>query len=150
MLKRIIFSIFLCLFIGLAFAACASKPPEPASNVLKVSNGKLAKTFTAQDLKTLGETQVAINGVTYLGVPLTKVLQSANIDPAGLTAVKAAASDGFTANYDPTLFNREDTIVAYARLDGALTADEAPFRMVLPAEGGKMNPRKLTDIIAIP
>jgi len=140
----------LCLFLALAMAACAPNAQEPAVNGLKVSDGKVTKTFTAADLKTLAEEQVAINGVSYFGVPLTVLLQATGIDPAALTAVKAVASDGFSANYDPALFGRKDTIVAYARVDGPLGDDEAPFRMVLPAEGGKMNPRQLTEIVAIP
>ena len=47
-------------------------------------------------------------------------------------------------------FSREDTLVAYARVDGPLAEDEGAFRMVLPDQEGKMNPRQLVEIIAIP
>ena len=72
------------------------------------------------------------------------------LTPTALTAVKAVASDGFTANYESALYAREDTLVAYARVDGPLGEDEGTFRMVLPDQEGKMNPRQLVEIIAIP
>jgi hypothetical protein len=134
----------------LALAACDPKAQEPASAALKVSDGNVEKTYTAADLKVLGQVQATANGVTYVGVTLTTLLADAGIDTNALTAVKAVAIDGFTANYDSSLYGREDTIVAYARVDGPLAEDEAPFRMVLPNEDGKMNPRQLTEIIAIP
>lgn len=134
----------------LALTACAPKAQEPAATVLKVSDGTIEKTYTADDLKALSEIQATFQDVTYVGVPLTVLLQDAGIDTTALTAVKAVAMDGFTANYDASLYAREDTLVAYARMDAPLTDDEAPFRMVLPNEGGKMNPRQLIEIVAIP
>ncbi|MCJ7435519.1 MAG: molybdopterin-dependent oxidoreductase [Anaerolineales bacterium] len=142
--------LLLGLIFALALAACAPKPQEPAANFLKVSDGTVEKTYTAEDLKTLGAVQATFKDVTYVGVTLTALLADAGIDSTSLTAVKAMASDGFTANYDSSLYAREDTIVAYARMDGPLGEDEMPFRMVLPNEDGKMNPRQLTEIIAIP
>lgn len=134
----------------LALTACAPKAQEPAAAVLKVSDGTIEKTYTADDLKALSEIQATFQDVTYVGVPLAVLLQDAGIDITALTAVKAVAVDGFTANYDASLYAREDTLVAYARMDAPLTDDEAPFRMVLPNEGGKMNPRQLIEIVAIP
>ena len=134
----------------LALTACAPKAQEPVAAVLKVSDGTIEKTYTADDLKALGETQATIQDVTYVGVLLTVLLQDAGIDTTALMAVKAVAVDGFTANYDASLYAREDTLVAYARMDAPLADDEAPFRMVLPNEGGKMNPRQLVEIVAIP
>ena len=138
------------IVIALVLGACAPKAQEPAAGGLKVSDGKVEKTYTAEDLKALGAVEASVGGVTYVGVTLTVLLNDAGIDPAALTAVKAVAVDGFTANYDASFYSREDTIVAYARADGALAEDELPFRMVLPDQGGKMNPRQLTEIIAIP
>ena len=134
----------------LALSACAPKAQEPAAAVLKVSDGTIEKNYTADDLKALGETQASFKDVAYVGVTLTALLQDAGIDPTALTAVKAVAVDGFTANYDASLYAREDTIVAYARVDGSLGDDEGPFRMVLPDQEGKMNPRQLVEIVAIP
>jgi len=143
------FLLFVMIF-ALAFTACTPTPKvQDTATVLKVSDGTASKTYTTDDLKVLGEAQATIQGVTYVGVPLIALLEDAGINSAALIAVKAVAIDGFTANYDPALFNREDTIVAYARVDGALAEDETPFRMVLPYEGGKMNPRQLTEIVAI-
>jgi hypothetical protein len=142
--------LLLGLIFALALAACAPKAQEPAANVLKVSNGIVEKTYTADDLKALGEVQAAFKGVTYVGVTLTALLADAGIDSASLTAVKAVASDGFTVNYDSSLYAREDTIVAYARVDAPLGEDEGAFRMVLPDQEGKMNPRQLAEIVAIP
>ena len=134
----------------LALSACAPKAQEPAAAVLKVSDGSIEKNYTADDLKELGETQASFKDVAYVGVTLTALLQDAGIDPTALMAVKAVAADGFTANYDASLYAREDTIVAYARVDGSLGDDEGPFRMVLPDQEGKMNPRQLVEIVAIP
>lgn len=142
--------LLLSLALMVALAACAPAAQTPAADALKVSNGTLEKTYTNADLKALGEAQATINGITYLGVPLTVLLADAGIDPAALSAVKAVAADGFSANYDAALYNLPDTIVAYAQADGPLSAEDGPFRMVLPKEGGKLNPRQLTEIIAIP
>lgn len=138
------------LIFTLALAACTPKAQESAAAVLKVSDGTVERTYTADDLKALDAVQVTANDVTYMGVTLTTLLTDAGIDASSLTAVKAVASDGFTANYEASLYGAEDTIVAYALVDGPLGAEDAPFRMVLPNEGGKLNPRQLTEIIAIP
>ena len=134
------------LLIALALTACAPKAEESAAPVLKVAD----KTYTADDLNALGESQADFKGVTYVGVSLTVLLKDAGIDPTAITIVKAVASDGFTANYESALFSREDTLVDYARADGPLGEDEGTFRMVLPDQEGKMNPRNLVEIIAIP
>ena len=134
------------LLIALALTACAPKAEESASPVLKVAD----KTYTADDLKALGESQADFKGVTYVGVQLTALLEDAGIDSTALTAVKAVASDGFTANYESALYSREDTLVAYATVDGPLGEEDGSFRMVLPDQEGKLNPRQLVEIIAIP
>jgi DMSO/TMAO reductase YedYZ molybdopterin-dependent catalytic subunit len=141
---------FIILCFALVLTACAPKAQDAAGDVLKVSDGKTEKNYTAADLKALGEAQADFNGVTYVGVPLTVLLQDAGIDPAALKIVKAVAVDGFSANYESALFAREDTLVAYARADGPLGEDEGSFRMVLPDQEGKLNPRELVEIIAIP
>ena len=146
-MKNLLLFVMVCMLV---LAGCAPKVDEPAAAVLKVSNGAIEKTYTANDLKALGAVQASFKGVTYIGVTLTVLLKDAGFDPATLTAVKAVAKDGFTVNYDSGLYSREDTIVAYARVDGLLSEAEAPFSMVLPNEAGKLNPRQLTDIMAIP
>ena len=138
------------LILSLTLMACASQPKESTSPVLKVSDGNVEKTYTVDDLKTLGESQADFKGVTYVGVQLTVLLEDAGIDSTALTAVKAVASDGFTANYESALYSREDTLVAYATVNGPLGEEDGNFRMVLPDQEGKLNPRELVEIIAIP
>ncbi len=147
-MKRFVLFVLVCI---LALTACASQPEKPAGAVLKVSSGQVEKSYSAAELQALGKVQGSFKGVAYLGVTLSVLLKDAGIDPAKLSAVKAIASDGFTANYDPALFGADDTMVAYAHADGgALTEDEAPFAMVLPNQSGKLNPRKLTQILTVP
>jgi hypothetical protein len=137
------------LVLALALAACAPKTAAPSGSVLKVTDGTIAKTYTVDNLKALGAVQASDKGVVYIGVPLKVLLQDAGIDPTQLSAVKAVASDGFTSNYDSTQFLADEMLVAYARADGPLTADEGVFRIVLPDQGGKLNPRLLVEIDAI-
>ncbi len=142
--------LLITLVLSLTLTACASQPQEPAGPVLKVSDGNVEKTYTADDLKALDASQADFKGVTYVGVQLTVLLEDAGIDSTTLTAVKAVASDGFTANYESALYSREDTLVAYATMDGPLGEEDGTFRMVLPDQEGKLNPRNLVEIIAIP
>lgn len=142
--------LMLAFVLVLALAACAPKAEPPAGEVLKVSDGTTTKTYTVDNLKALGATQATFKDVTYVGVTLAALLKDAGIDPANLTAVKAVASDGFSANYDSSFFGAEDTIVAYATVDGPLTANDGTFRMVVPGGEGKMNVRMLAEIVAIP
>ena len=142
-------TLFLILVLALALAACAPKAAAPSGSDLKVTDGTIVKTYTVDNLKSLGAVQASDKGVTYIGVPLKVLLQDAGVDPTQLSAVKAVASDGFTSNYDSTQFLADDMLVAYARADGPLTADEGVFRIVLPDQGGKLNPRLLIEIDAI-
>ncbi len=142
-------TLFVILVLALALAACTPKSAAPSGSDLKVSDGTIVKTYTVNDLKALGAVQASDKGVAYIGVPLKVLLKDAGIDPTQLSAVKAVASDGFTSNYDSTQFMADDMLVAYARADGPLTADEGVFRIVLPDQGGKLNPRLLVEIDAI-
>lgn len=146
-MKRLILFV---ITLALILVACAPEEQAAASNLLKVSDGTTSKTYTVEALKALGAIQASFNGVTYVGVPLTVLLKDAGIDPSTLTAVKAVASDGFTVNYELALFSREDTLVAYESVDGPLGEEDGTFRMVLPNEEGKLNPRQLVEIVAIP
>ena len=142
-------TLFLILVLALALAACAPKAAAPSGSDLKVTDGTIVKTYTVDNLKSLGAVQASDKGVAYIGVPLKVLLQDAGVDPTQLSAVKAVASDGFTSNYDSTQFLADEMLVAYARADGPLTADEGVFRIVLPDQGGKLNPRLLIEIDAI-
>ncbi len=143
-------SIIILAILAFVVSACAPKSTPTAGTSLQVTLGDSHKTYTVADLESLGKTQATFKGVTYIGVPLSALLKNAGFNPADLSAVKAVATDGFSANYDPSLFNKADTILAYARADGPLTSDELPFAMVLPGEGGKLNVRMVAEIDAIP
>jgi hypothetical protein len=119
-------------------------------NVLTVIYADRQEQFTTDDLQTLGQVEATFKEITYYGVVLSNLLQAAGIDPESLRAVKVTAVDGYRINYEPELFLLPDTLVSYARVDGALAADELPFRMVLPAAEGKLNVRMVTEIEAIP
>jgi DMSO/TMAO reductase YedYZ molybdopterin-dependent catalytic subunit len=148
-MKRILFTL---LVLVLAMTACTPKKATPSSpgTDLKVVAGTIEKSYTVDDLKALGAVQASDKGVTYVGVPLKVLLQDAGIDPTKVSTVKAVASDGFTTNYEASQIMADDTLVAYAQADGPLSADEGIFRMVLPDQGGKMNPRLLVELDAIP
>jgi DMSO/TMAO reductase YedYZ molybdopterin-dependent catalytic subunit len=140
-----------CLFLlSLFLFGCSQTAPAAQVDTLLVTDGAAEQRYTVEDLQTLGEAQAAFQGITYRGVPLARLLADAGYDPGTLTAVKATAGDGFTANYEPDLFNRQDTLVAYARLDAPLAEDEGAFRMVLPGQEGKLNPRQLVEIRIFP
>jgi sulfane dehydrogenase subunit SoxC len=114
--------------------------------VLVVGDGTTDKNYTADDLKSLASAEAAFKDVSYQGVPLTILLQDAGFDPQAVKAVKAVASDGYTVNYGPELYLLENTLVAYARVDGPLSAEDGLFRMVLPDQEGQLNVRMLTRL----
>ena len=129
----------------MCIAACSSDD-SPASESLVVTDGTSEKMYTPEELEKLGSDQAEFGGVMYKGVQLSELLRDAGFDPGALRAVKASASDGFTVNYEPDLFNLANTLVAYAQVDGPLSEDDGTFRMVLPDQEGKLNPRHLVEI----
>ncbi|MEJ2708473.1 MAG: molybdopterin-dependent oxidoreductase [Anaerolineales bacterium] len=140
----------LILLFSLGIAGCAQNSPAPvAVDALTISGAEQEISYTLDSLQNLPSTQASFQGVTYQGVALSTLLQEAGFDLQNVKAVKAIASDGFSANYGPDLFNKPDTLVAYARANGPLVEDEAPLRMVLPDQEGKLNPRQLTKIEVI-
>jgi len=140
----------LLITFGILLAACApSSPGSETEGNLTVGDGSNQKVYTVEDLKALPMSEADFNNVTYVGVPLSVLLQDAGIDAANLKAVKAVAVDGYSVNYDPELYLREDVLVACAQADGALSEDDGIFRMVLPGEEGKMNIRFLVEIKAV-
>lgn len=142
----------ICKLVLLAFllVGCSSAAPQRNGDVLRVADGTTEKSFSVGDLEKLPATESTFNEVTYVGVSLATLLQEAGFPPAGLSAVKAVAADGYSVNYDRGLFNREDVIVAYATVAGPLGGDDGTFRMVLPGEEGKLNLRMLVELKAIP
>jgi len=142
--------IFTFLIIALVLTACSSMHSEGDGNLVVVTDGTSEKNFSVSDLEKMPVTESTFNEVTYIGVKLSTLLEEAGFSPGDLSAVKASASDGYSVNYDPPLFTREDVIVAYATVDGDLTEDDGTFRMVLPGEEGKLNVRFLVELKVIP
>lgn len=147
-MKKQYWLMLIALLVGL-LAGCSQDSPEQ-SNVLMVTDGTNEQSYSVDDLKALGAEEAAFQEVTYTGVPLRLLLEDAGFDPASVSAVKATAADGFSANYDPELVNRPDTLVAYARADGPLAEEDGTFRMVLPDQEGKLNPRDLVELRVYP
>lgn len=139
---------FFILLGGLLLAGCANTPvPEEGVPTLTVTDGVARKIYTTTNLQELMQVQVEDKGVTYLGVPISNLLSNAGYDPTSVIAVQAVASDGFTANYDQVLLQKADTLLVYALVDGPLSDNEGPFRMVLPGEAGKLNPRMVVELL---
>jgi hypothetical protein len=142
-----------CLSLAL-LSACTtgSRTPtleggaETTAPILLVSGGEISKSFTRADLEALTVTEATFRDMPYKGVTVTALIQAAGFDPAQVKAVKAVAVDGFTVNYDPNQVLVEGVIVAYARTDGDLAAEDGDFRMVLPGAEGKLNPRMLAEL----
>ena len=141
-------TIWLMMVLILVVSGCATNPPADTTSTasLQVSDGTVNKTYTVETLKALPETRISFMDVTYVGVKMTDLLTDAGFDPQAVKAVKVIASDGFSVNYDPALFQREDVIVAYQTADSVLAAEDGSFRMVLPGEEGKLNVRMLAEI----
>ncbi len=151
-MKHSLFTLISLALLAFLLAACTAPPPAaaPAADVLVVGDGTTDKGYTVDDLKSLPGAEAAFNDVSYRGVPLADLLQDAGFDPASVKAVKAVAADGFAVNYGPELFLLENTLVAYARVDGPLSAEDGTFRMVLPDQEGKFNVRMLTRLQVVP
>lgn len=145
-MKRLpVFFLFLLLITG-----CATAVDAPGMDLLVVTDGTTSHSYSRADLEELGAEQATFREVVYVGVPLSRLLEDAGFDPTALRAVKTRAVDDFSANYEPDLFLRPDTLVAYAQADGPLTAEDGDLRMVLPEQEGKLNVRQLVEITVFP
>jgi len=146
-MKHIKIFIFI-LLVSLLLSACGSIP-TPGENVptLTVTNGIASKIYITADLQKLRQVQLEYKGVTYLGVPLSILLSNAGYDPALVGTVQAVTSDGASADYNLNLIQKPDTVLAYSLLDGPISNDEGPFRMVLPGQVEKLNPRKVVKLL---
>lgn len=138
------------LLLSFLAVACSEQTLAPAGGILTVTDGEVEKSYTVEDLENMEASQADFREVSYVGVVLSTLLHDAGFEPYGLSAVKATAEDGFTANYSPELVNKLDTLVAYARVGGPLAEDEGDFRMVLPDQEGKLNPRQLVELRVYP
>jgi hypothetical protein len=143
-MKKLYWLILAALLAGL-LAGCSQETTDPG-DVLIVTDGASEQSYSVDDLEALGAEEAAFRDISYIGVPLGLLLEDAGFDPVGVSAVKATATDGFSANYDPGLVNRPDTLVAYAQADGPLAEEDGKFRMVLPDQEGKLNPRDLVEL----
>ena len=138
--------IVVLLLAVLLLTACSKVKPVANGPELKVTDGTTTKTYTVDDLKKLTSATASFKGVEYVGVPLVDLLKDAGLDQANAKAVKVSASDGFTVNYEPALFTKADTLVAYAASNGPLTNEDGTYRMILPDQEGKLNVRMLVEI----
>ena len=138
------------LILGFVLAACISGSEGTTENILTIGEGDNQKQYTIEDLKALPQAEAVFIDTGYVGVSLAALLTDAGYAAQSLTAVKAIASDGYSVNYEPALFLREDVLVAYAQADGPLAEDDGAFRMVLPGEEGKLNLRMLVEIEVVP
>ena len=150
-MKRFNMIIFILLVALLsACAASGSSDGQSSANAsLLVSGADTNKNYTRADLEALPSSQSTFNDVSYLGVSVSALLEDAGFNLDDIKAVKALASDGYSVNYDPAQVLAPQVIVAYAQVDGELTADDGAFRMVLPGEEGKLNVRMLTELQVI-
>lgn len=144
----------LILFFALLIAACAGSGGDSSSTqgnaALLITGNDTQTRYTVKDLQSMETAQASFLEVAYNGVPLATVLREAGFDPQAVKAVKVIAADGFSANYDPELVNKADTLVAFARAEGPLVEDEGLLRMVLPDQEGKLNVRQVVEIQVIP
>lgn len=140
----------LILISALALAsagACSSNDGGSTATELIVSGGEASETYSSDDLDALGAVESEFNGTAYAGVPVDALLEDAGFDTESVRAVKAVASDGFTANYDPAELFGEGIIVAYALADGSdMSGEDGSFRMVLPDAEGRLNVRMLIEL----
>ena len=147
-------SVILVLVLSMALLAACATAGTPEAQIsaaettptLVISGGETSKSYTRADLEALPVTQATFKDVAYTGVTVTALLQDAGFDPAQIKAVKAVASDGYTMNYDISQLSGDEIILAYARPDGDLAAEDGAFRLVLPGAEGKLNARMLVEL----
>lgn len=140
----------LCAVLLIAYTASAfSVEEEPVAETgpsLLISGEGINQTYTRANLEAFPASQADFKEVTYVGVPLSVLLQDAGFNLDEVSGVTALASDLYTIRYDSAQILAADTLVSYARLDGELAEDEAPFRMVLPGPEGSLNIRMLVEL----
>lgn len=144
---------YVLVVLSLMVSACGSAAgsvPEEMPEALVVTDGTSDRSYSVADLEKLPASESTFNEVRYKGVSLSALLADAGFDAGTSRAVKAVAADGYSVNYDPALFQRQDVLVAYATADGPLAEDDGVFRMVLPGEEGKLNVRMLAELKVSP
>lgn len=145
--------VVLSLILMILLVGCASGGETAVTTntpLLTISDGQTQKTYTAADLQALPQAEASFKGISYVGVPVTALLENSGFAVSDLKAVKAVAADGYSVNYDLAQIQKADVIVAYAQAAGPLAEEDGAFRMVLPEEEGKLNVRMLVEIQAAP
>lgn len=147
-MKKFVLTLVVTMLLLAACAPAAETGGDaPAAAALLVTVGETQKSFSAEDLGTLPASEASFKGVAYKGVTVPALLEALSVDPGTVKALKAVAADGFSVNYDPAQVLKDNVLVAYALADGSpLSADDGNFRMVLPDEEGKLNPRMLVEL----
>jgi hypothetical protein len=149
-MKRVLFVLTLLSMVVAGCGSGAEAVPADMPQVLRVTDGTREASYTVADLEKLAASEATFNEVTYKGVALPVLLADVGFDAGAVKAVKATAADGYSVNYDPALFQRQDVLVAYATVDGPLAEEDGVFRMVLPGEEGKLNVRMLSELKVMP
>ena len=147
-MRKIVISLIVAMaLLSACIPAAVESSDAPAQAILLVTVGESQQSFSVKDLCALPSAEATFNEVAYMGVTLPALLETVNVKLDGVRAIKAIAADGYTVNYDPTQVLKENVLVAYELADGSpLTADDGNFRMVLPDEEGKLNPRMLVEL----
>ncbi|MCB2179533.1 hypothetical protein KQH54_00255 [bacterium] len=152
MKNKTLYLFVIALVLVFALSACGGNNGETApvgadSGVPTLVVG--LQSYEVADLEAMTQVEATFNDVIYVGVPVTELLSAAGYDLSSAKAVKAIASDGYSVNYEPGQLSGDNVIIAYATVDGALTADDGDFRMVLPDEEGSMNLRMLVELTVV-
>ena len=147
-MKKTLFVLITAMLVLAACAPAAEQSAEPVTEAaLLVTVGDTQESFNAEGLEALPSTEATFKDVAYKGVTVSALLDSLSVDAGSVKAVKAIASDGYAVNYDPAQVLKDNVIVAYALADGSpMSTDDGNFRMVLPDEEGKLNPRMLAEL----
>ena len=147
-MKKTLFVLIAAMLVLAACAPAAEQSAEPVTEAaLLVTVGDTQESFNAEGLEALPSTEATFKDVAYKGVTVSALLDSLSVDAGSVKAVKAIASDGYAVNYDPAQVLKDNVIVAYALADGSpMSTDDGNFRMVLPDEEGKLNPRMLAEL----
>lgn len=140
----------LFFFLALILAACNVNPQAiDRSTSLSITNGEVEKSYHLTDLEALPASVAAVDEVNYVGVALPVLLEETGFMPQNVKTVTAIGAGGYRVAYDASVFQSQEILVSYARQDGALSADDGHFRMVLPGEGGQLNLRQLVALQVI-
>jgi hypothetical protein len=124
----------------------AASADDTGGTSLIVTDGETHYALSTADLQALAVTEAELDGADYQGATLSAILEAVGVNLAGMTGIKAVASDGYASSYDAETVNRADVIVAYTRDGGPLADNEVPFRMVVPGAENSMQARMVVEL----